>query len=171
MPFKRLLEYVTKLFNKKQVFFSIILIFLKIFFKNNKRYSYCMYYYVNCVNYIFDFYLKKFYNKTKWENYMNEIINSILEAEKKSEEILKDASNNVKVISKECVAKSDSIKEEAITSFKLEKKKEIKSAEEKAEKEYNKKIETGVLEADSLINSVRSKIDNIVLDELKEIIG
>ena len=101
---------------------------------------------------------------------MEEIISSILEAEKHADEIVKSASEQSKNIIINADSSAEKIKADAIVKFKAERKAALLSAEEKAQKEYDAKIAEGEKDAALLVAATEKKIDNIAEKILKEII-
>ncbi len=102
---------------------------------------------------------------------MKEIISSILEAEKIAEQLKIDAQEKAKQMILEADARSEKIREQAITSFKKTKKDSLAVAEIKATEIYDKKIEDGEKQAEALKKDAEKKVDIATQYIIKEILG
>ena len=101
---------------------------------------------------------------------MNEIIASILDAEKKAEEIVKNAAEKSKNIRANADIDGEKIKNGAVAVFKVHRASEIKGAERTAETEYDAVFNNGKLQAEELVKTASEKIDAFAEDVVKEII-
>ena len=93
---------------------------------------------------------------------MKEVINSILEAEKRADEITKaavDKSNEILLIADE---KAENLKIAAVNEIKETKKEILAAAEKKAGEEYDKIINEGKITARKLKDATVDKIDKSV---------
>lgn len=102
---------------------------------------------------------------------MVDAISSILEAEKKADQILKENNEQVKKIILDAEDVSEKIKERAIVSFKLHKKSRIKEAEKNAEEEYTKVIEEGNIKISNMIKSAEKKESSIIETIVYKVLG
>lgn len=102
---------------------------------------------------------------------MDEIISSILDAEKKAEEILKNSTETAKSIILEGEGKAEDIKSDAIATLRAQKKQIIIDAELEAEKRYQEIVLKGSKEADEIIESANSNVDKACDFIVKEILG
>ena len=102
---------------------------------------------------------------------MEEIITSILEAERRADDIVKNATDNAKNILIYAENNADEIREKAIVDFKAHRKDVLASAEKDAEALYYKKIAEGEGAAKELILSVEGKKTAAAEKILKKIIG
>lgn len=101
---------------------------------------------------------------------MNEVINSILDAEAKANEIIATANEKAKQIVIDADEQAEVIREKAITSFKSHRFNSITQAETKAKKQYDFKIQQGKEEGEILIKDSSSKINEIVDDVVRRIV-
>ena len=101
---------------------------------------------------------------------MNEIISSILEAEKKADEIITSAGLQAKSLVIEAEKKADKIRNDAVNDFKAFRKESIENADKKADKVYAEEIEGGNKKAAEIGESVKGKIDSVSDDIVKKII-
>ena len=102
---------------------------------------------------------------------MEEIITSILEAEKLADEIVKNAADSAKNIMIYAENNADEIREKAVNDFKAHRKAVIIEAEKNAEKSYAARIEQGKAEAKKLADGVSDKISAVANTILNGIIG
>lgn len=102
---------------------------------------------------------------------MNEVIASILDAEKKAEEIVKQSVEKSKKIRQTADEDGEKIKNGAVALFKIKKVAEMKKAEEKAQAEYNKIIESGKADADKIRKISAAETDTYVDEIVKGITG
>lgn len=102
---------------------------------------------------------------------MNEVIASILDAEKKAEEIVKTAMEKSKAIRETADADGEKIKNGAIAVFKLHRASALKDAEKKAAEEYDAAFENGKAQANAIVNAASEKIDVFAEETIKEITG
>ena len=100
---------------------------------------------------------------------MNEIISSILEAEKKAEEIVKMSAEKAKAIKQSADEEGEKIKNGAIAVFKLHRTAEIKSAEKRAASEYDAIIESGKGEIERIMKRSADKIEKFAEETVKDI--
>ena len=101
---------------------------------------------------------------------MEEIINSILEAETKAQEIIENAINSSKKSSLTASDKSFQIKEDAVKKAKDAKKADVDSANKKADSEYTLILSKGKDRVEDYKKQVSSKIDEVADEVFKEII-
>ena len=102
---------------------------------------------------------------------MNEIIASILDAEKKADEIVKGASEKSKTIRETADVSGEKIKNGAVAVFKVHRASMLKEAERAAEKEYDAVFTSGKSQAEEIVKTASAKIDAYAQDVVKEIIG
>lgn len=102
---------------------------------------------------------------------MNEVIASILDAEKKAEEIVKNAAEKSKTIRENADADGEKIKNGAVAVFKVHRASMLKDAERTADTEYTAIFNNGKIKAEELIKTASEKIDAFVENVAKEIIG
>lgn len=97
---------------------------------------------------------------------MQEVIASILDAEKKAEEILKNAAEKARTIRHDADENGEKIKNGAVAVFKVHRASAYKTAESKSDDDYNAIIENGKGDADKIaessINKINSYADEIV---------
>ena len=103
--------------------------------------------------------------------YMNEIIASILDAEKKAEEIVKNSTEKAKAIKQSAEEEGEKMKNGAVAVFKLHRTAEIKDAEKRASKEYDAIIDDGKRRAEEIVKSAADKIDIYAEQVVKGITG
>lgn len=101
---------------------------------------------------------------------MNEIISSILEAEKKADEIITSAGLQAKSLVIEAEKKADKIRNDAVSDFKIFRKESVDNADKKADKVYAEEIESGNKKAAEIGESVKGKIDAVSDEIAKKII-
>ncbi len=101
---------------------------------------------------------------------MIEIISSILEAEKKADEIVEAATKKAAEITLSGDSAADAIRENAVTSFKIKRKYGLIKAKEQSEKIYADKIEAGKKSAEDFYNSVYVREDEIAERLLRKIL-
>lgn len=102
---------------------------------------------------------------------MEEVITSILAAEQKADEIIKNAADDAKNILIYSENSADEIREKAVADFKVRRKAAIEKAEQNAEKQYLEKVEQGEKQAAELIRSVESKKNAAATSILSKIVG
>ena len=102
---------------------------------------------------------------------MNEIIASILDAEKKAEEIVKNSTVKSKEIKQSADEEGEKIKNGAVAVFKLHRVSSIKDAEKRALKEYDAIVGNGKTSAEEITNSTADKIDFYAEQIVKDITG
>ena len=100
---------------------------------------------------------------------MNEIISSILDAEKKAEDMIATANENAKIKKQNIEEEVENVKSSAVLSFSELKNKEIEKAEKKAEAEYDKIIKEAEIKVKEYKDSVLSKTESVV-DELIKVL-
>lgn len=88
---------------------------------------------------------------------IEEVINSILDAEKKAEEIIALQENESKALELKTETDAQSIKEKAIADFKQHRKSEIANAKTVAEGKYQKILSEGKAESEALYNKAIAK--------------
>lgn len=102
---------------------------------------------------------------------MEEIITSILEAEKNADEIVKNAADSAKTILIYAENNADEIREKAVNDFKAHRKAVIAEAEKKAGEAYSLRIKQGEKDAANLIAGVKDDTLKVADEILKSIIG
>ena len=102
---------------------------------------------------------------------MNEIIASILDAEQKAEEIVKNSTETSKHIQQSADEKGEKIKNGAVAVFKLHRASSIKDAEKLASKEYDAIIDEGKARAEEINKAAADKIDFYAEQIVKDITG
>lgn len=102
---------------------------------------------------------------------MNEIIASILDAEKKAEEIIKNSVENAKNIKSSADEEGEKIKNGAIAVFKVHRTAALKNAEQRAAQEYDSIVESGRLTAEEIVKSSADKIEIFAEQTVKDITG
>lgn len=102
---------------------------------------------------------------------MNEIIASILDAEQKAEEIVKNSTETSKRIKQSADEEGERIKNGAVAVFKLHRVSAIKDAEKLASKEYNAIIDDGKNRAEEISKTTADKIDFYAERIVKDITG
>ena len=86
---------------------------------------------------------------------MNEVISSILTAEKKSEEIIKKAQADARSLKISSDRQAEEIKQKAVEDFKAYRAKELEKAEEDALSQYNKIVKAGEEKASAMIDQAK----------------
>ncbi len=86
---------------------------------------------------------------------MNQLISSILDTEKKAEEIVKDAKTKAKELNLSSNAKAEEIKNKAVIDFKAYRVAELEKAEKTACEKYDEIIMAGNVKAEELIKQAR----------------
>lgn len=102
---------------------------------------------------------------------MNEIIASILDAEKKAEEIVKNSTEKAKNIKQSADEESEKIKNGAVAVFKLHRAAAIKDAEKCALNEYDAIVGDGKTSAEEIVKKTADKIDFYAEQIVKDITG
>ena len=102
---------------------------------------------------------------------MNEIIASILDAEKKAEEIVKNAAEKSKTIRANADIDGEKIKNGAVAVFKVHRASIIKDADCTEETEYDTVFNNGRAQAKEIIKTASAKADAFLEDVVKGIIG
>ena len=100
---------------------------------------------------------------------MQEIIASILDAEGKAEEIIKNASEKSKEIKRTADDDGEKVKNGAVAVFKLHRASDLKNAEKKADAEYDKILAQGQAEAEKISESASDSIDRLADEIVKSI--
>lgn len=101
---------------------------------------------------------------------MNEVIASILDAEKRAEDIVKTASAKARDIKRDADEKGEKIKNSAVAVFKVHRSATVKDAENKADGVYAEIVENGKRVAEELKSVSSSKTDTIAEEIAKSII-
>ena len=86
---------------------------------------------------------------------MNDVISSILEAEKKADEMIQKAQADAKALKISSDKKSEEIKETAINDFKSLRAVELDKAEKEALEKYQQIIKLGEKKADELVENAK----------------
>lgn len=86
---------------------------------------------------------------------MNDVISSILEAEKKADEMIQKAQADAKALKISSDKKSEEIKETAINDFKSLRAVELDKAEKEALEKYQEIIKLGEKKADELVENAK----------------
>ena len=102
---------------------------------------------------------------------MNEIIASILDAEKRADEIVKLSAEKAKAIKQSAEEEGEKVKNSAVAVFRLHRAAELKAAEERAAAEYDAVISEGKSEAEILLKKSSEKTESYSDEILKGIIG
>ena len=102
---------------------------------------------------------------------MNEIIASILDAEKKAEEIVKNSTEKAKDIRQSADEEGEKIKNGAVAVFKLHRSAELRDAEKRALKEYENIVTKGQASAEQIIKKTANEIDVCAEQIVKDITG
>ncbi|MBO4251397.1 MAG: hypothetical protein J5911_01910 [Clostridia bacterium] len=102
---------------------------------------------------------------------MNEVIASILDAEKKAEEIVKNAAEKAKAIRANADGDGEKIKNGAVAVFKVHRTSSLRDAEKAAEGEYLAVFNEGKTKADEIAESVSTKFDSFADEVVKGITG
>ena len=93
---------------------------------------------------------------------MREVINSILEAESKAEEIIQEAVNKSNEVLIKAEREGETYKSNAIDDFKMKKKQCIKNKEAESEKLYSKRLSKAKSDSDKISEQAESKINELV---------
>lgn len=101
---------------------------------------------------------------------MNEIISSILEAEKKADEIITSAGLQSKSLIMEAEKKADRIRNDAVTEFKSFRKESVLLTDKKAEEVYAEEIEKGNKKAFEIKESIEGKTNSVSDEIVKRIL-
>ena len=102
---------------------------------------------------------------------MNEIIASILDAEKKAEEIVKNSIDKAKTIRQNADEEGEKIKNGTIAVFKLHRISALRDAEKRAAKEYDDIVESGKDMAKEIADKTAGNIDLYAEGIVKDITG
>nr|MBO4518331.1 hypothetical protein [Clostridia bacterium] len=102
---------------------------------------------------------------------MNEVIASILDAEKKADEIVKSSLEKSKAVRQAADSDGEKIKNGAVAVFKLHRVSAIKEAEKKAASEYDKILEEGKSAADKILADSADKAEYFADKTVKNITG
>jgi len=102
---------------------------------------------------------------------MNEIISSILEAEKKADSLVSEAQTNAKKSVLFADADGEKIKENAIDSFKIARKEALIKAEKDGEELYNKIALSGKEQAEKITALAKGNLEKTADLIVKEIIN
>lgn len=89
---------------------------------------------------------------------MNEVISSILETEKKSEEMIKNAQIEARALKLSGDVSAVKIREDAVKNFKSLRVKEIELAEKNASEKYNEIIKNGEERALTLVTKSKENL-------------
>lgn len=100
---------------------------------------------------------------------MQEIISSILEAEKRADEIIDDAVSKSKSIKKSANEKAEDIKFRAIYDFKKEREKALTEASVRAERAYSSLLDEGTARADKAVKDAEVRLMDAVNCIVEEI--
>ena len=93
---------------------------------------------------------------------MKEIITSILEAEKRAEQIVLEANENASKMAMDSEAQSEKTKTLATLTFSAERKKAMETANKKAQEKYDAEIESAKKDSQELKEKVEPKISGLV---------
>ena len=102
---------------------------------------------------------------------MNEIIASILDAEKKAEEIVRSANEKAKTIRANADSDGEKIKNGAVAVFKVHRASSLMDAEKTASAEYDSAFNDGKEKAEELGNGASAKFDAFADEVVKGIVG
>ena len=102
---------------------------------------------------------------------IEQVINSILEAEQKAEEIITNANLTAKATELATEIEVQAVYSSAINSFKDYRKKQLLETDAVAEKEYNQIIAAGQAEAEALNEQTKPLIDKVSDIILGRIVG
>ena len=102
---------------------------------------------------------------------MNEVIASILDAEKKADEIVKISVDKSKAVKQAADSDGEKIKNGAVAVFKLHRASAIKEAEKKAQAEYDKILAEGKKSAEKILTDSADKTDYFADKIVKSITG
>ena len=102
---------------------------------------------------------------------MNEIIASILDAEKKAEEIVKNSTEKAKNIKQSADEEGEKIKNGAVAVFKLHRTSALNNAEDSASKKYDEIVADGKKVSDEIVKKAADKIDFYAEQIVKDITG
>ena len=110
-------------------------------------------------------------NKIYFGADMNEIIASILDAEKKAEEIVKNSNEKAKGIRQSADEEGEKIKNSAIAVFKLKRNAALAEAEKHAQQEYDDMVVKGKNLSEEIVKNSADMIDDCVENIVKDITG
>lgn len=102
---------------------------------------------------------------------IDQVIGSILEAEEKANSIIKEASETATATMLSAEEAAEQMKEETVTSFKLERKNALTKADEEAERRYQERLAVGKQEATVLKESARSRMEKVAENIVGRIVG
>ena len=102
---------------------------------------------------------------------MQEVIASILDAESKADEIIKNAAEKSKEIKRTADDDGEKIKSGAIAVFKVHRAAELNSAEKKADEEYQSILAEGVAEAENIAAKASKSVDKLAVEIVNKITG
>jgi len=102
---------------------------------------------------------------------MIEVISTILEAESKAKEIVKNAEEDAKKIIIEAEATSERIKDEKISEMKAYRKAETVKATKIAQDEYERTLTSGANQASASAKSCEKNLDQAIDEIIKEILN
>ena len=102
---------------------------------------------------------------------MNEVIGTILEAEKRAEEIVRAAEEKAKTILAEGEREAEQLNEDAKRSFLAYREETIAAAEQSADERYRAILEQGKGEADALRASCRPRTAKAAHDVVRKVFG
>lgn len=89
-------------------------------------------------------------------NMLNEIIESILDAEREAEKIIQDALEEAKTMNANAVVEADKIKNDTIQKVKDERRLVISTAEKEAEESYDEIIALGKKQAEKILRDTKT---------------
>ncbi|MBQ9513931.1 MAG: hypothetical protein IJR66_02985 [Clostridia bacterium] len=102
---------------------------------------------------------------------MDEVISSIIEAEKKADEMVKNSLDNAKKANISAEKEAEEIKDKAIASFKLHRKTVLADAEKTANEKYEARLSEGEKTAKNISNKAEEKIKELAIELVNEITG
>ncbi len=102
---------------------------------------------------------------------MNGVIETILEAEERAEQIVRAAADESKRMAAESQAEAEQIKAEAKAAFVKEREKVLAETREKAEEAYSRIVKDGRKKAQELKDSVGAKIEDSADTILRRMFG
>ena len=102
---------------------------------------------------------------------MNEVIASILDAEKKADEIVKSSVEKSKAVKQSADFDGEKIKNGTVAVFKLHRASAIKEAEKQASLEYDKILSEGKASAEKILSDSADKTDYFADKIVKNITG
>ena len=109
-------------------------------------------------------------NRRQARKIMDEVISSILEAEKKADSLVVEAQDNAKKAVLAADTEGERIKANAVESFKIHRKAALADAEKRGETEYAKIIARGEKRAKEVEAAARDNIETAADAVVKEIL-